>query len=663
MRRRRLSTVRRRPRDSVVRILKVDLILVAVLLAIGLCYYLHTHPVRLGADTPPVVFGAEPTSATQADVLLLLPGTSPLQTGDSIDELDFAANWCNTLSQEFGVYQTASIATFRPALLERSALVVVPRSVARLMTAGQIATLEQFVQVGGRLLVELPTTAWRPLVGVVGEASQYRPTRRITAFDGAVVRGDLRDDVIGTPLATILSPVAAADVAALDGAETLMEVDGLPGIVRRRVGQGEIYALHFDVGRAVAVIQQGLPAADWEIARPSVPLPEGFTRTAAAVSDGRLRRSSVPAADQLERQLLNLLTESRPLPRLWTFPDQRPAALIMTHSGLHDWQRGRFMSDWEVEAGVTATVFARADQIEGLPSELQQGAGLLLIPAELSSAPTRQIGLLGFAPFERPLSLESQVDAARHALPDRLLVSRLTGGLWDPDYGHTFRVLAGLGVEVDSSYGPAFSATDIEAAAGYAFGTGLPFRPLDRNSLPLPLLEIPVVLHDGHALDADWALRLLERAGRVYNQLVVADWRSGTMTMQPRADVVMTWRALFEQARERDYWITDLVTFARFWQMRSSVRLRSEFSRSERRLSIWAEVPSLLAQGDAMLAPAIAFEATFEGRPVERIRRNGEDVPFVELSRSGDRVHHIFPLPQGTNRIEIAYQGPIAIDD
>jgi hypothetical protein len=135
------------------------------------------------------------------------------------------------------------------------------------------------------------------------------------------------------------------------------------------------------------------------------------------------------------------------------------------------------------------------------------------------------------------------------------------------------------------------------------------------------------------------------------------------MAERPRADIVTTWRRTFEIASERDMWLTDLGSFIRFWDARRTVELRSTFSRSERRLSVWAEAPDLEDRRGEPFHFAIAFESRYDDRPVERVTRNGDDVPFVELGRSGDGIFQLLELLPGTNRVEIAYQGPIELPE
>lgn len=641
------------------RALKAEALL-ALALVVGLVgAYLQRHPITLGAGDLPQAEGEPVTGATQADVLLVVPDETP--AAESFEELDAWAVWHNTLYQEIGPYRVLPLGRLGPESLRDAVLVVVPAATAERTSTGQIATLESWVEGGGRLLVEMPTGSWQPLSAVSIDPNTIRATRRITAFDGALVRGDLRDDVIQAPLLTVSGPIQVADVRAVPGMEVLLEVDGLPGLTRRTLGRGEVLALYFDLGRAVLAIQQGLPDAGWEITRPSAPLPPGFTRTSCLVADDGLHSNPAPSADLLEHQILAVATSTRPMPRVWLFPQTYAGAFAMTHSGMPDVESGRFLTDYETERELPSTVFTRFGDAEGAPGSLTRGA--LLAPPGTGLSERRPIGLFGFHPFERVVDFEDQVERLRRDRgPDALVITRLSDSLWHPRYGDTFRALAALGVDVDSSYGAAFDPTELDAVNGYNFGTGLPFWPLDRNGQLLPILEIPFVLHDGLAFDRAWASQMLDESALAYNQLIVADFRTGTMQHAPRAEVVTGWRESYSLAVERGLWLTDLDVFARFWRSRGEVQLSSRFETGQRRLSFTVEIPEGVAFRGEAIRPSVAFESHLDGRPVERVTRNGQDVPFAELGRSGDGVLHLFALPHGRHHVEVTYQGPIELE-
>jgi hypothetical protein len=624
---------------------------------------LNANPIHLSADSAPPADGVPVSGATAADVVLVTGPASGPPAEPAFERIDFTAAWANILSQEFGGFRVLSLDDLTSATLGESTLAIVPRNVTRAFGVAGVDSLERFVRSGGIALIEMPTAPWESLVSVTVPASAYQATRRITAFPGAVTRGRLRDDVIQTPMRTVLAPVHLADVIGLDDIDVLMEVDGLPAFIRRRIGTGQVFALYFDLAQAVTALQQGVPETEWELLRPTESTPRGLSRTGCLVSDPDLHGSRVPWADVLERQILAVVTAARPMARVWLYPDARPGAFAMTHTSEPSASSGDFMWSWERAENVPATVFARADDVEAIPESAQEMSALLLVPPELDEAPIRHLGFLGFDPMVQPLSLEDQIEAFGRAADSsgEQLVTRLSGGLWDPEYGVTFGVLAGLGVAVDSSYGIDRCRGVTDRSSGYRFGTGLPFQPIDRMGRLLPLLEIPTTLDDGIDTTEDWLEILLNDAASTYHELIVADWPAGTMTLSPRADVITGWRRSFERARRQGLWITDLAEFARFWQLRSEVGVTTEFTHANRRLSIRVTNGEMRDRRDDPIRPSIAFEARYQGRPIQRVTVGGRDVPFMDMGTTGDGLFHLLQLPAGESRVEVTYQGPIEL--
>ncbi|MCA9562824.1 MAG: hypothetical protein KC561_05005 [Myxococcales bacterium] len=636
---------------------RTRVLIIALFLLLLAGALVQRYPIALSPEELPDNDERFTVEQAVGDVLLI--DTPSLQNASaSVEDMPFGGYWHNVLAREFGPYRVVSVANLAPGDLEHVSLVVVPAGASSRFGPSEVGWLHTWVERGGTLLVERPGAVWEGLLGVAPAGTEARPARRITAFDGARISGDLRTAVIQMPMFAALDPIHVASVRSVEGLQVLLEIDGLPGLMRRDVGRGEVFALTFDFSRAVGSIEQGLPAADWEIARPSASLPPGFTRTASLLADSELGMKLTPTTDLLQRNVMNVVTANRPMVRVWRFPEGRPGAFVMTHSGLPSVTEGVFMTDFEAAQEWPTTTFRHAAEED---AERETNA-VLLYPPMAQGSPVTRFGLLGFRPFVRPLGFAEQVrDVVPPQTSGEIILSRLAEGLWDPDYGATFRQLDALGVSVDSSYGPALAATDLEAVQGYSFGTGLPFHPLDRRGRPHRVLEVPVVLNDGDQFDPDTAQLVIEEAATRYNQLVVADWRSGTMQVQPRADVVQSWRASLDWARENHLWVTDLETFTRFWSARQRVALTSTFEQSGRRLTADLETPPIELDNETRFV-SVAFESTYEGRPIERMTRNGEDVPFSELSETADGVQLIYTPPPGTNRLEIIYQGPIQLE-
>jgi hypothetical protein len=161
-----------------------------------------------------------------------------------------------------------------------------------------------------------------------------------------------------------------------------------------------------------------------------------------------------------------------------------------------------------------------------------------------------RIGWGRLRPVARELGLGGQTRVLREkAGPEaRVIANRNHGLLWDPEFGATFGALAAAGYRVDSSYGPAGPL-----AFGYVFGTGLPFRALDRSGLPLPLHEHPFLAQDDERLSRDLLRRLLEESRARWHQALNVIFHSQVMTRRPSAETFETWLESFALARGHDH--------------------------------------------------------------------------------------------------------------
>jgi hypothetical protein len=309
------------------------------------------------------------------------------------------------------------------------------------------------------------------------------------------------------------------DLADLQPIEVLMTIDDVPAHLHRKVGEGHVFLLAFDFGMAMTALQQGIPGDDFSIP----PISQASEAEAAApftiperlVENPKLRQATAPYADLLERHVLYAPLRFRPAPRMWLFPETMMGALAMTHDegGIGD--KAAFMSLYEHEHGWTSTYFISPsdDGIsnQGLDALRSQGAALGLAwhrGVEDALYTTGGIGRL--KPFRYEMSLIEQHKRLEGWAGQRVHIARARNQRWDRDYTLNWRKMAAAGVFIDSTYGPGDPNS-----LGYLFGTGLPFLPIDRNSLPLPVYEIPYILSDTAGLGPDdrtLLIRFLRRA-------------------------------------------------------------------------------------------------------------------------------------------------------
>jgi hypothetical protein len=243
-------------------------------------------------------------------------------------------------------FATAPVSSLSPALLSSYDVVVLSRTP---LSDAQAAMLSDWVTAGGNLIALRPDTR---LAGLLG----------ISPLGGTSDDANLAVDTSRAPGAGITSTSmqyhGPADRYALAGATSVAGLSsGTPAVTQRAVGAGHAAAFTYDLSRSVVETRQGNPA--WA----------GLERDGAAIvrSDDMffgnapsglpwldLSRAAVPSADEQQRLLANLITETSrtPIPRFWYLPDGRKAAVVLTGD---DHGRG----DTPTDASGTAERFDR----------------------------------------------------------------------------------------------------------------------------------------------------------------------------------------------------------------------------------------------------------------------------------------------------------------
>lgn len=647
----------------------IEIGLTCVLLLILAGRWIASHPVSLRelADAEQIAEAGE--NGGRADVLVVLPSVPEAIT---VEQWATDAAWLNTVDQEIGSVRAASTGELSRSLMDAAAWVIIPKRAAAQLDPTQTQFVRNWVEDGGTVFLEQPEGPWRGLIGQNLRGARYRETRRLTSFDGALARGELRADMLEMPLSSTLLPYAPPNLARGRDYQVPMEIDGLPGVVRLNIGRGHVFVVLFDMGMAVAMTQQGRPQSDFSVPRvDGDPLPSAVAHAERLVVDDALLRSTIPHIDLIERNVLYLADVHRPVPRLWYYPATYRGALVTGHSESRFGARASYMTDWEHENEVRSTVFAVADSLspEALARQARKDIDLQLqwVPTAHPGAPRRTWGVRAFRPVERPMSLREQQTTLDHDLipygPVR--VNRTLDGLWTPDALAAFRRLEAAGVGLDASYGPAPAWWSVhEASIGYLFGTGFPFRPLDRNGERFEIRELPIVAHGAAPGTRLSTIRqLLVDASAGYHTTIAVDYPPDLMARRPSYDAIEGWRQAFAIAESQELWVTTFVEYLDFLERRDESRVWSEFSREERRLTVHVDVvgPTSGLRDAWELTPSIAFPARFEGRPVERLWVDGAPIDPADLALTGDRVLHLYPLEPGEHRLQVVYASPVEL--
>jgi hypothetical protein len=250
-------------------------------------------------------------------VLVVTPGTS-----------DEFRNYLPEIMRSEGLndFAAASVSSLSPTLLSSYDVVVLSRTP---LSDAQAAMLSNWVSAGGNLIAMRPDPR---LAGLLG----------ISAIGGTSDDANLSVDTSRAPGAGITSASlqyhGPADRYALAGATSVASLSsGTPAVTLRTVGSGHAAAFTYDLSRSVVETRQGNPAwAGLERDGDAVGIVRAddmfFGNAASGLPWLDLSRAAVPSADEQQRLLANLITQTArtPIPRFWYLPSGYKAAVVLT---------------------------------------------------------------------------------------------------------------------------------------------------------------------------------------------------------------------------------------------------------------------------------------------------------------------------------------------
>lgn len=530
-------------------------------------WIVQRNPCTLDADNPELE-ARTPEVTGNGDVLVVISERGVLASS-SAGGIDASWAWVDLVRQEVGPVSATDLDTLDAERLFRHRFVLITKSAAGDPAVdGHVPALREWVAGGGVLSIELPTGALRSEFAADGTGG-WRTPGEITAVEG--VPEDVAQRIRQIPLLTRFM----GSTRPLEGAETLLAMDGAPVIYARAIGQGSVVVFDFDLGAQLHAMQQGVAGPGGRV-RPRV---AGDTVTTMdLVASSRMLEAEHPWADLLERYVAHVALGSRaPVFFLWHWPDAKRGGLISSHDTRDMSGRPLWMSIHERTLDARTTTFIGAPPTSPPPGwaiddeEFVGHAAMLWNPNPQRGDLHRTWGAFGFEPVRQPLTLAGQTERLDEWLGRDADVRgvRVVDGQWDDTFTQPWRIMEAAQLRYSVSYGPQESLSH-----GYLFGTSQPFTPLDRTGLPFGLMEVPVGFVNPVANEEREALRAaIERAaeeGYTVHLLTSAD----RFRDAPSMDAFDAWRDALALARQRGLWIGGAGEFIRFGRQRSAAELR-----------------------------------------------------------------------------------------
>lgn len=530
--------------------------------------YLNRHPLSLGPPAEAMRRGSDYAEARPGGPALLVR-PAPGREAGGFSRLPFDGAWANLLLQETGGLDITTPGELATRNLAAAALIVLPESSAGRLDAAAWERLSAFARGGGVVVAE------RSWPGAPTPTGPPRPALPLPMVPG------LLDSLTAAGLSATHIDLYGAPVAVPADARTL--VMGRPAgggppepvLAVARAGAGGFVYVAFPLGRQLTVWQQGLPDEDF-----SVPMrwreeaSVSFRQTNALVPERALLQTYFPHADTWERLLMAAVEEVHPVPRLWYFPFRFDGAYSMSHDDEGFGDRSLALTQEEARQGYRSTLFVITDRLTRRGTAAMAGTGTEIALhwwRGWSTPVVHRIGLWGWRPFRRTLSLAEQSTRLNDLRGQATAANRVHGLIWDRHYTRDFRRLEAAGYRLDSTYGPTG-----KGQIGYVFGTGFPFHPIDTDGRPFRLDEAPFLFQDDENWHADLDRRLVGDSQRTFHEWIVPLYHCTTMYWQPSVAVMEGWLAAAGIARAANHWVVPMEEYLRFWRSRATVALNRQ---------------------------------------------------------------------------------------
>ena len=642
---------------------RLEVVLTLLLVATYAAWPYLRGPIRLAAPVDEQARAPAPSPGPARDVLVVLgAGTRAVGEHASTDEF-----WLNAVEQHVGRARIADLGSIDERELAQARWLVITRRASAQLDPSQIRAVEQWVAEGGSALLEMPEGPWRTFSVQNLAATPRRATRNITSFPGSLSRSDIRDDLLEMPLRSQLVPFRPEGWVRGRDYNVLLEVDGLPGVVRVPHGKGQALLLLFEYSTSAVQWMQGSPDQRLGWAVPGdAETPETLSPSVAELVAEELRRPVlVPFLDLLTRNLLHLMDEVTPLARLWNAPGTHRGVLLVTHSEASHPELLPLLAELGQREGRLATYYVRAGHHDAATltrwARRGQRSEWLGVLPEDPAAPTATWRAWRVLPTSRPLSLGDQLGQLNQDLRPYpgALTHRAWHGVWTEEPAVYFARLQALGVVMDTSLGSAAGLHPASREAyGYVHGTGLPFRPLDTNGHRFQLFALPVHSSDRSQSFTWQRLRKLTMdAANRYHTTLLVDARADTLEEAPSFDAVEAHRLLWRTAEQQGLWVTTMERYVDFVLRRQASHVTTRPGPEEGSLEVRVTLVGAAVQdeGDLPLTPSIALPARLHGQSPESLRVNGSEVDLATLPLTADRVQLLLALPPGEHVVVIHY--------
>lgn len=519
-------------------------------------------------------------------ILLLLDPATLAEPAADVASRTPDLEWQNLLSQAVGgcdILRTSRVLE-QPSLLEGRQWIVLPRVAMDGLDVALLAPLAKAVASGSVVWLEAPPEPWAQQLGMLHDGVEDRSHLGWPVADGGF---RLDGPVLPPPGEALPFPHRVTRYrpqrGAVASARPVHSPAGRPMVWAAEQGRGAWRVLALHLAELSLAMRQGLPDPDFSVSDRHRDLLPGPVETNDLVVIPELLQTDHPWLDAWVDALLAEPLAPTPTPTLWPAPFAADGWLLVSHDDEGYGDKSAWMLREEAAWGLPSTLFLMPSDgrltSDGFATLVEGEVALGLHPRLPSPpmvadprSPRERLGIWKWQPLIRLPHLGKQRKSLEQTIGEAwdTGLNRNHFLLWTAgDVDQAWRWLTGLRMRADSSYGPDWGA------AGWLFGSAVPFRPLSRRGAEHPIWEVP--FHSAETIgevDRSRVRRWLHQNGEGGHGPVHLLFHPDAFGWAPDAELFRLWEALPALAAETNHVPATLPALLDHWEARARTHVR-----------------------------------------------------------------------------------------
>lgn len=489
----------------------LQIISLGIAFFIALITYVMLNPPLIKESILKHEAATPPSDSIAENDFLLVVSNMNTEKSKAFSKNNWGFFWINILEKEAGCFSIMDISKFNKNILKNKKVIIFPKGTTKSLNEEARVILKEFCEMGGIISIEIPDPSLSKLTGIA-LSNKSESAHNIDWIEPSLNEEliDYRRYLFSMPLNTAIYSIESK----ISDVKTVVKIDGKDAILQRDIKKGKIVMFCFDISLQLLSLKQGIPTSDDYKVKIGLNSKIKGAQTSDLTINNKIKRNLIPFADLFERLMINIILKGCNIPVWWYYPDTFKGASIISFD--EDFYGNRLADIDAVRNNLKFSQFITPESniSDRTIEKLINSGDEIGIHWNRFYFHINKFGLH----YSKNKTLESQISFIKTQSKDiKLRLScRIHHLRWGNDYTNPFEIMSKNKIYMDSSYGPG------RGEWGYVFGSGFPFRPLDKDGTPFALYEFPFHCHEPYGSISEQLFdKLMYESTDIFNTTIV----------------------------------------------------------------------------------------------------------------------------------------------